>query len=501
MDTVRSLGGSERTDIVAKSRPEYFGQLRRHLWRSFKAFLEVNVAFYLISREGYFPLLRVVLGVIAAGHILEYKGVKYAFWTLFFLSISIGPRLPLWAIQTIVLQQLFMYELLQPYLARVQFKSWEERAWLAQYEVELQGFAFGAWCLCSIPWIGVAGFPFMFPAVAILLTRSCGSLENTRTGVRGDVVERMTPGVKAVALGKSRSVNGDWDSTKVSTFMRSTYGSGHKPEYHIKDESTQYTMDPGFDKPITEQQLAADYNMFQFRRRQFNLARMTGGWPTMDSRRFPLHTHMYSPHFAPSVEHPGLNDMGPRTPRGFGMHNPIDRGAAHNASSVQGSSRDTDTTTSQENDQRDVRESRAGHHSPSDPGTNASTGARDKKSWTVLAREKRKAARDAKEQKRALKNAMRKRNEGHPRERHDTSDSQELDEIETRSDEHTEIDEQMDGVYQLESEGHDHGLGGHGPMEPSRGSGRGRGGWRGWPFARITRGRRGHHQSPNQGHR
>ncbi|KAG0349979.1 hypothetical protein BG005_010498 [Podila minutissima] len=258
MSTVRSLGCSERSDIVAKPGPRYFIQLKQYARRTLKAYFAIGTIHHLVHRTGVFSIPSIGLGLIAVHQFLRHRGVNRAFLKLCVAVVVVGPRWPVWAVQVFALQQLFMYELLQPYLARVQFKGWEERAWLAQHEIELQGFAFGAWLLCSVPWVGVAAIPFMFPAVAFLLTRSCGLMESSGQGVSGDVIEKRSPGVKTVALGTSQSVEGDWEAAKVKTHLRNTKLEVHSPSKHNKADEGHYLCDRGMQTELTEEQIAAD---------------------------------------------------------------------------------------------------------------------------------------------------------------------------------------------------------------------------------------------------
>jgi len=478
MNTIRSLGSSERSDMVAKPRPEYFGQLRRHAHRFFKAFLEVNVAFTLIYRGSFLALPRVILGVIAASHILEFKGVKHALWILLLLSSLIGPRWPLWAVQTMVLQRLFMYELLQPYLARVQFSKWEERAWLSQHEVELHGFAFGAWCLCSIPWIGLVALPFMFPAVAILLTRSCGSLENTGQGrYGGNLIERMAPGIKDVALGKSRSVNGDWDKVTVITNVHNTSISKSIPNAHdTKDESARYTLDSDIDIPATEHQIALDKELSQRRKRELVMTRRARGWLRNEDTTVPYGGPPVQRNIHYNASPGGVQYMDP-----MGVIRPSERFKGE------------DFTMHNLNDQGTSRETGAffpasaagladANQSPLDLATRAAT--RENRFLAVNAR------RRAKGKKRALKNALHRHKEGH-------GNTSESEDEELKDEESANMDQgEVNGNCPLQREvPYGHEFLGHG-RGISRGLGRGRGwrGWQGWPFSRGVHSRRGHHE-------
>ncbi|KAF9304883.1 hypothetical protein BG003_001513, partial [Podila horticola] len=249
MTTVRALGSADRSDIVAKRGPRYLVQIKQYIYRTFRAYLAIGTVHWLVHRRGIFAIPSILLGLIAVFQYLHSKGVRHAMVKLLVAVVFVGPRWPVWVIQTSVLQQLFMYELLQPYLARVQFKGYEERAWLAMHEVELQGFALGVWLVCSVPWVGVAALPAMFPAVAVLLTRSCGVLENLgASSSTGDVIERRWPGVKAVALGRSDAVRGDWDSTRVETFVKNPASfttMTMKFESHDKNGSVFRSVDRG----------------------------------------------------------------------------------------------------------------------------------------------------------------------------------------------------------------------------------------------------------------
>ncbi|KAG0326593.1 hypothetical protein BGZ99_009340 [Dissophora globulifera] len=258
MSTVRSLGCSRRSDLVARPGPEYFSSLRLYVRRLGKTYAAISAIQWLVNRNGLLKYPCTILALIAVDQILKYKGIKNTLWKLVVLTAFIGPRWPVWVVQTALLQQLFMYELLQPYLSRAQFKHWEERAWLAQNEAELQGFAFGGWVLCSIPFFGAAVIPFMFRAVAFPLARSCGSFENTGSSLGGDVIERRSPGVKAVALGESKSVEGNWDAVKIRTFVRNLDPPTFKPKAHIKNNSRMYNLDGGLDKAVDVERIRID---------------------------------------------------------------------------------------------------------------------------------------------------------------------------------------------------------------------------------------------------
>ncbi|GJJ68805.1 hypothetical protein EMPS_01151 [Entomortierella parvispora] len=234
MNTVRALECADRTDIVAKPSPKYYNQLERYIRRAAKAYVGVGTLQYLVGRTGFFSWPSIIMGLMATREYLKFKGIKKPSWMLFCAVLFIGPRWPVWLVRTIVLQEMLMYELLQPYLVRVDFKSWEERAWLSEHALELQGFALGAYFLCNLPFVGPAFIPVLFPAVAFLLTRSCGSMRNTSNGMSGDLLERLCPGSKIIALGQSKSVSGDWDQTSVSTLVRDDESKTSKASTHIK---------------------------------------------------------------------------------------------------------------------------------------------------------------------------------------------------------------------------------------------------------------------------
>ncbi|KAF9952705.1 hypothetical protein BGZ72_005993 [Mortierella alpina] len=266
MGTVQSLGCSGRTDIVAKPNPRYFVQLSRYVRRTFKASLAIAAIHWLLRRSGIFYLPSVALCLAAVHHFMRFKGVERSLLKLLVAATFLGLQWPVWAAQTFILQQLFMYELLQPYLSRVNFKGWEERAWLSQHEVELHGFAFGAWLICSIPWIGVAAIPHMFLAASFLLTRSCGFMENS--GIAGDVIERRSPGVKAVADGNSKSVQGNWEAIKIITYVRAdSVPAVEIPVSHDNSNSESYSIEKGSQVPATAEQIRTDRELCQARKR------------------------------------------------------------------------------------------------------------------------------------------------------------------------------------------------------------------------------------------
>ncbi|KAI1317948.1 hypothetical protein EDD11_007470 [Mortierella claussenii] len=260
MKTVQSLGCSDRSDIVAKPIPPYFPLLKRHCRRWFKAYMGIMILQWLVSKTGIFSLPKKGLALLAIDLALHYqfRGIRRSFWKLVVLTLVVGLQWPVWAVQTLMLQQLLMYDLLQPYLARVHFKRWQERAWLSQYAVELQGFAFGAWMLCSIPWVGVAAIPFLFSAVAFLLSRSCGSMECSRHELGGGFGERLNPGSKDVAHGKSKAVRGDWEGGQVTTFVGSTSAKVYNPKGHSRGSTQTYYLGNSLVESATAEQIQSD---------------------------------------------------------------------------------------------------------------------------------------------------------------------------------------------------------------------------------------------------
>ncbi|KAF9110791.1 hypothetical protein BGX27_005880 [Mortierella sp. AM989] len=265
MNAVHALGCETRVDIVGRPGPHYFVQLRQFINRNFKAYVIIGTMHYLVNRRGVFAWPGIILSLLAAQQYLRYKGVQHPTIKLLVATTFIGPRWPVWFIQISIQQQLFLYELLQPYLARVQFKPWEENAWWAEHEMELRGFAFGVWLVCSIPVVGVATIPLMFPAVAFLLTRSCGLMENSGNGVSGDIIEKRTPGVKAIALGKSKAVSGNWDEMKAETLVQNLSLQSYKPTQHVKitesvtnQTAGYHSIDSGIGGAVSEEQIWAD---------------------------------------------------------------------------------------------------------------------------------------------------------------------------------------------------------------------------------------------------
>ncbi|KAF9151257.1 hypothetical protein BG015_006893 [Linnemannia schmuckeri] len=355
--TVRALNCTNRSDIVAKPSPRYFVQIKGFLRRMVKAHVELKLLDWLVHGRTasvfYYP--SAALALLVSYSYLKSKQIVF-FWKLaLVLAIAFGSGSnraagPIWIVQTIYLQEWFLYELLQPYLARVQFKPWEEKAWLARYQTELYGFVLGAWLICKIPWIGVAAIPILFPAIAFLLTRSCGSMENTsqrrpssgRTGagagvgVGGDLIERRAPGVRLVAQGNHPAVRGDWESVKVLTMVQSDPDYAlqairdFKPQDHDlnwKNSSLHYSVDKGFDSALTQRQVEEDRIRSQsarealYREAEREARRqyqggfrgagfggpLSGGrgfgrgpWDMRMDPRFAMHTHTAGPSFSSS---------------------------------------------------------------------------------------------------------------------------------------------------------------------------------------------------------
>lgn len=391
--TVRSLNCTNRTDIVAKPSPRYFVQLKGFMRRMIKAHVELKFLNWLVHGRTtsvfYYP--SAALALLASYSYLKSKQDVF-FWKLaFVLAFLLGAGNsraagPIWLVQTIYLQDWFLYELLQPYLARVQFKPWEEKAWLDRYQTELYGFALGAWLICNIPWIGVAAIPALFPAIAFLLTRSCGSMENTsqgrsagRTGTgtgagSGDLIERRASGVKQVAQGTHPSVRGDWDSVKVLTMVQSDPDYAlqairdFKPRNHDlnwKNSSVHYSVDKGLDSALTQTQIDEDRIRSQSARealyreaereahRQFRGGfRGAGGFggPSFQGRgfgrgpwdmrmdpRFAMHAPTAGPSFSPSAPASGSTTTESiLTPTASPKHNKDNKAATGNSNSLEG---------------------------------------------------------------------------------------------------------------------------------------------------------------------
>ncbi|KAK3838503.1 MAG: hypothetical protein JOS17DRAFT_730325 [Linnemannia elongata] len=378
--TVRSLNCTNRSDIVAKPSPRYFVQLKGFLRRTIKAHVELKVLNWLVhgrtSSVFYYP--SAALALLASYSYLKSKQVVF-FWKLaLVLAFLLGAGNnraagPVWLVQTIYLQDWFLYELLQPYLARVQFKPWEEKAWLDRYQTELYGFVLGAWLICNIPWIGVAAIPALFPAIAFLLTRSCGSMENTSQGRSagqtgagtgtgtgsGDLIERRAPGVKQVAQGTHPSVRGDWDSIKVLTMVQSD------PDYALqairdfnprnhdlnwKNSSVHYSVDKGFDSALTQTQIEEDRIRSQSARealyreaereahRQFRGGFRGFGGPSLQGRGFgrgPWDMRM-DPRFAMHTPTAGPSFSIRLNPKASSKHNKDNKAATGSYDSLEG---------------------------------------------------------------------------------------------------------------------------------------------------------------------
>lgn len=309
----------------------------------------------------YYP--RAALALMASYSYLKSKQI-FIFWKLalvlaFVLGAAGGEGVggltgPMWFVQTIYLQEWFLYELLQPYLTRVQFKPWEEKAWLDRYQTELFGFVLGAWLICKIPWVGVMAMPSLFPAIAFLLTRSCGSMENTsqgrssgssgrpRTGVApGDLIERRAPGIKLVAQGNHPSVRGDWEATKVLTMVQSDpdyalqAGRDFKPRFHDlnwKNSSVHYSVDKGFDSALTRAQVEED------RIRSQSAMEALYREAEREAHRQQFHNHRHHHHHRPDFRSRGfgrgLSPWDVRIDPRFAMHATRTAGPSSSSSSA-----------------------------------------------------------------------------------------------------------------------------------------------------------------------
>ncbi|KAG0326625.1 hypothetical protein BGZ99_009297 [Dissophora globulifera] len=280
MATVKAIGCETRADIVGRPGPRPFVELRLYLRRTLKAYFGVGIVHFLVDRPGFVlssPYL--ILAQLLIQQYLRYRGVQHAFLKVLILNLMVGPRWTVWFVQVFIQQQMFLYELLQPYFARIQFKKWEEYVWLQEHEPELLGFAMGAWILCSIPFIGVAAIPLMFSAVAFLLSRSCGLMQTSGLGSAGDLLEKHNPGVKEVAQGKSKAVSGDWDLVTVETLVRnSTLQRYHEPSEHVNVLSKDghqmaafYALDHGDQGAVTSSQVKAAKKSVKARKRNLLL--------------------------------------------------------------------------------------------------------------------------------------------------------------------------------------------------------------------------------------
>ncbi|KAF9568858.1 hypothetical protein EC968_002830 [Mortierella alpina] len=274
MSTVRALGCETRSDMVARPGPKYFVQLRQYLRRTVKAYFTIGAIHWLVNREGTLTRpLGSLAALVVVQQYLRYKGLRHTEWKLLAGVALIGPQWTVWLVQVAAQQQMFLYELLQPYLVRTQFKQWEERAWWDEHEIELRGFALGVWMLCSVPYIGVIMIPLMFASVPFLLSRSCGLMENSVHGLSGDLLERRTPGLKLVAFGKSPAVRGDWDAVSVETHVKgaNTALQGFKPSRHAKTDKdhaeTHYVYEQGIGSTVDEEQIRADQSLARIKKR------------------------------------------------------------------------------------------------------------------------------------------------------------------------------------------------------------------------------------------
>ncbi|KAF9912124.1 hypothetical protein BX616_010409 [Lobosporangium transversale] len=253
INTVQLLGCSERPDITAKPALEYFSQTKRYYRRILMAYISTMILRKLIDYSGLLSILCKGLALVTIDLSLRYRGTQHVYWKLVILAVFvIYPRFLIWGLQIFTLQQLLMYEFLQPYLVRVGFKQWEERAWISLYGIEMQGFVFGVWLLCcNVPWIGIAVVPWLFPAVVFLLSRSCGSMANTRQkhgGYRNSLVEKQSLGVE-----------GDWEDVDVKTTIRSSINASFsRPDSHSEDGAQVYSLDRGVDVPTTREIIEAD---------------------------------------------------------------------------------------------------------------------------------------------------------------------------------------------------------------------------------------------------
>jgi len=234
--TTKALACDTRPDLVNRRALPASDQLVQYLFRMFSAYLILGAVYGTLIKcetaltlKGFWAWSCFGLILIITYHYLQHKKVgRYLRWAIVGMmawTAVIAPTSLLTAVRIAVQQQLFYHALLHPYLVRVQFKAWQERAWFQQYELELQGFAMGAWILCSCPYVGALMVPPVFSAMVCMLSNSCGRMENLGDEQARDIMEKRTPGVKTVALGQSRAVEGHWDSVSVNTFV----GNANQP--------------------------------------------------------------------------------------------------------------------------------------------------------------------------------------------------------------------------------------------------------------------------------
>ncbi|KAF9362511.1 hypothetical protein BGX34_006013 [Mortierella sp. NVP85] len=232
----------------------------------------------------------------------------------------------------------------------------------------------------------------------------------------------MAPGIKDVALGKSRSVNGDWDKVMVTTNVHNTSISKSIPNTHdTKDESARYTLDSGIDIPVTEHQIALDKELSQRRKRELLMTRRARGWlrdedTTVPYGGPPVQRNIHYNASSGGVQY--MDPMGVVRPserfkgEDFTVHNLNDQG-----------SRDTGTAF--------FPASAAGlADANQSPLALATTGATTRKNRFLAVD----ARRRAKGKKRALKNALHRHREGH-------GNTSESEDEELRDEERANMDE------------------------------------------------------------
>ncbi|KAF9166374.1 hypothetical protein DFQ26_008058 [Actinomortierella ambigua] len=304
MNTVRQLGCADRSDIVAKPVPRALRQLQGYVGRTLKAYVVIGVL-HLINRMEYYVPPFMLLSLLAMYAYLRSKSFQQPGLVIVVVTALLGPHIPARVFQVVVVQQFFVNELLQPYLARVQFKAWEERAWFQANDVELLGYGFGAWMVCSVPVVGVAALPLMFATTAVLLSRSCGVMENSGKGLllgvhrhgshsqqqqqrlklsggeggeggegeggkemAGEQKQTGRPSsdlardsVRDVAEGRHPIVLGDWDAFEVKTSSAGAPGKKAfitAPEDHKQSKLDFHAKVKGIKMPITSDQVAHD---------------------------------------------------------------------------------------------------------------------------------------------------------------------------------------------------------------------------------------------------
>ncbi|KAK3828659.1 MAG: LOW QUALITY PROTEIN: hypothetical protein J3Q66DRAFT_323236 [Benniella sp.] len=271
--TTKALACDTRPDLVNRRAPPASKQLVQYLSSMiFAYFILGAVSMTLrgyemaLTLNGFWTWSRFGLILVITYHYLQHKkSLRWAIVGTMTCTAVAAPGSLVTAVEFAVQQRLFYHALLQPYLVRVQFKAWQERAWFQQYELELQGFALSAWILCSCHVVGALMVPPVFSAMVCMLSNSCGRMENLGDEQERDIMEKRTPGVKAVALGQSRAVEGHWDAVSVNTFI----GNANQPS---SSSTSQNLGESGMSSYQHEEMGAVSENQIQ-KDRQITLER------------------------------------------------------------------------------------------------------------------------------------------------------------------------------------------------------------------------------------